>query len=96
MVVGKKPELHITKFLTIKIRKGELADIVQTQLEAELKLLVTLGQAVSGEGAPEHVSNFGIRAIDYKIEDSHLESNSRMATYLVTSDTHEASQLWIP
>jgi hypothetical protein len=51
---------------------------------------------MSGEGQPEHISNFGIKAIDYKIEDTQMQQNSSLGTYLVTSDSFEASQLWIP
>lgn len=60
----KKPEFHKHKFITLKeLRKSEARDIVANQLKREIKILVTIGE-------PTPLSNFGIRAIDYKPEDS--------------------------
>jgi len=60
--------------MTLKLRKCETSEVIDTQLSKELKILVTVGQLADPQaeerGEPEHISNFGIRAIDYKVEDS--------------------------
>lgn len=64
IIAGKKPEIHFAKFRTIKLRKIELDEVI-AQFEPSLKLLVCIG-AGTHEGRPEPISDFGIRAIDYK------------------------------
>ena len=45
---------------------------------------------------PEALTNFGIRAISYKNEDAFIEGKTNLSTYLITEDTLDSSQLWIP
>lgn len=71
-IVGKKPELHISKFIALKMRKQTASEVIQQQLRKVLKILVSIGQFKSDpadqmlSGKPEAILNFGIRAIDYK------------------------------
>ena len=63
--------------------------------------MVSLGKLMHGAEAsePEHLSDFGIRAINYKVEESVKtmdDSSSNLGTYFVTSDSFEDSQLWCP
>lgn len=90
-LLHKKPEFHRQKFITLKeLRKSDAKSIIANQLKKEIKMLITIGE-------PTALSNFGIRAIDYKPEDSMtVQLNSQLNTYFVTSDIHEASQLWLP
>jgi hypothetical protein len=93
----KKPEFHIHKFITINIGKNEVRtsdgsrhNDITDFFKKELKIMVTLAE-------PTSLTDFGIRAIDYKPEDSLAETHhGKLNTYFITSDAHEASQLWIP
>ena len=83
--------------MTLKLKNNETKDIIETQLEKELKILISVGKLKEGGGQSELITNFGIRAIDYKPEESMTTLGSHAtSSYLITSDTHEASQLWIP
>lgn len=66
----------------------------------KLKFLVTVGQTKDGKGQAESITNFGIKAVDYMLEEQKYSSLSskkdRLATYMVTSDAYETSQSWIP
>lgn len=60
--------------------------------------MVTIGLTKKAEelGKPENIQDFGIRAIDYKVQDHRPFSdlqNQRGShdTYFITSDKHEAS-----
>ena len=44
----------------------------------------------------EPITNFGIRAINYKLDDTMRTSSGGMETYMLTSNTFEASQCWLP
>jgi hypothetical protein len=56
---------------------------------------VTIGKTKEGKGEPEMISNFGIKVIDYMLEEqkySNISSKKdRLASYMVTSDSYEAS-----
>lgn len=87
--------------MTLKLRKLTVEEIITQQLPKELKILVSVGKLVAdeGESRPEQLSDFGIRAVNYKLEDSLRtlqESRANTGTYFLTSDVHEASQLWCP
>jgi len=83
VIAGKKPEIHFAKFKTIKLKKQEIDEII-SQFEPELKFLLCCDR-------PEPISDFGIRAINYKLEDS-----KSIGTYFITSDLKEASVNWLP
>ena len=75
--MGKKPELHISKFITLKLKKHEIKNIIDTQLKKTMKILVSVGKVKRDASAEddqeqkvdeskiETISNFGLRAIDY-------------------------------
>ena len=105
-ILLRKPELYMAKFLTIKLKKQETKDIIEKQLDPEIKIEVKVGQVEGVEDScPERITNFGIRAIDFKLEDCSLfEQHSHdasslhhtMDTYFVTSDHYESSIAWLP
>ena len=61
---------------------------------------MTIGKTKEGKGEAEMISNFGIKVIDYMLEEQKYSNISsmkdRLASYMVTSDSYEASQSWIP
>jgi len=75
-IIGKKPELHISKFIALKLRKQKAPEVIKAQLQKVLKVLISIGKvrtAVAGSqpdqsvmGPAEPITDFGIRAIDYK------------------------------
>lgn len=77
---------------TLKLKNNETKDIIETQLDKELKILISVGKLKDGNGHSELLTNFGIRAIDYKPEELLTTLGSHAtSSYLITSDIHEAS-----
>lgn len=53
----------------------------------------------TGTTQPITLTDYGIRAISYKHEDTLRTvnpSNAKEGVYFITSEIHEASQLWCP
>ena len=48
-ILGQKPELH-TKMSTLKLKNNETQDILKTQLDKELKILISVGKLKDGTG----------------------------------------------
>lgn len=108
VIHSRKPELHL-RYQKLKIDERPAEEII-SQLEPELKICIVVGITPRVEQSKEEdLTDFGIRAIDYKpgvrianegYDSSSTQGSEVMSTdpgvCLITDDSVNASLNWLP